>query len=74
MFFLSFKQQRGHVFLTAYWNFFCLELIPIRIGMPWMPIPIRVWIWQNDADPTRSSSGSWSTTLQKTLVPMKAGK
>jgi hypothetical protein len=30
----------------------CSELIPIRIGMPWMPIPIR----QNDADPTRSGS------------------
>jgi hypothetical protein len=26
----------------------------IRIGMPWMPIPIR--IRQNDADPTRSGS------------------
>jgi hypothetical protein len=29
----------------------CLELKPIRIGMPCMPIPIR--IRQNDADRTR---------------------
>jgi hypothetical protein len=26
--------------------------ILIRIGKPWMPI--LVWIWQNDADPTGS--------------------
>jgi hypothetical protein len=32
----------------------CLELIPIRIGRPRMPIRIR----QNDADPTRLRSGS----------------
>jgi hypothetical protein len=31
---------------------FCFEFIPIRFGMPWMPIRIR----QNDADPTRSGS------------------
>jgi hypothetical protein len=41
-----------------------LELIPIRIGririgMPWMPIPSR--IWKNNADPIPSLSGS--TTL-----------
>ncbi len=39
--------------------FICLELIPIRIGMTWVPIPIRSR--QNDADPTGSGSGSTTT-------------
>jgi hypothetical protein len=53
-------------------NFFiCLELIPVRIsrvriGMPWMPIPIL--IRQNDADPTRSGSGSTSLVIKVELA------
>ncbi len=35
-----------------------------RIGMPWMPIPIRMW--QKNADPTRSGSGS--TTLHNSTT------
>jgi hypothetical protein len=59
-------QYFGKVYFINF--FICLELIPnrfglIRIGMPWMSIPIRIQIRQNDADPTRSRSGS--TTLEK---------
>jgi hypothetical protein len=32
--------------------YMCLQLIPIPIGTPWMPIRMR----QNDADSTRSGS------------------
>jgi hypothetical protein len=47
----------------------CMALIQIwigriRIGMPWMPMPI--WIQQNDADPTRFGSGS--SAQERTLV------
>jgi hypothetical protein len=33
-----------------------IRISRIRIGMPWMLILIQIWIWQNDADPTRSGS------------------
>ncbi len=48
--------------------FICLALtgLPIRIGMPWMPI--RIQIRQNDADPTRSGS----TTLES-VSPNRKG-
>jgi len=52
----------------VYKLFICLELIPIlgriRIGMPWMPIPIR--IRQNYVDPTRPVYGS--TTLTSAIA------
>ncbi len=44
--------------------FTCLELIPIRIGMPWMPIPIRKMIRHNDADPTRSGLHNTETEFK----------
>jgi hypothetical protein len=37
-------------------------------GMPWMPI--RIWIRQNDSDPTRFGSGS--TTLES-VSPKRNG-
>jgi hypothetical protein len=43
-----------HIKFFDYLVLICLEFIPIRIGMPWMPIPFL--IRQNDADPTRSGS------------------
>ncbi len=42
---------------------------PDRIGIPWMSIQIRIRIWQDDADPTRSISGS--TTV---FVPVCWGR
>ncbi len=54
--------------------FICLELLlirigRIRIGMPWMPIPIR----QNEADPTWFLSGGYlpfikNYSLMRTIV------
>jgi hypothetical protein len=72
MFFFSHQWQMCHdfkyfeqhieVFIKKVKNTCALELIPIWIGMTWMPIP--TWIRQNDADPT----GSGSTPLSKIIT------
>ncbi len=66
---LSFLQKNVQYFGQSeeiFWKKYILSLhlvewvqIWIRIGRPWIPISIRIWIGHNVADP----SGSGSTTL-----------
>jgi hypothetical protein len=53
----------------VYQLFHMPSIEPIRIGriqisIPWLPIPIRI----HYADPTRSASGSGSTTLHEIVL------
>jgi hypothetical protein len=49
--------QHNEIFEKKVFKFsVCLESTSIRIGLPWMPLPISIWIRQNDADPIRSCS------------------
>jgi hypothetical protein len=69
---IKYFRQHNEILWTKYRkfiNFFiCLTMIPIRygrirIGMPWMSARIQ----QNDADPTRSATGSESGSITMQL-------
>jgi hypothetical protein len=50
------------------------ELIQIRIGMPWLPIPTQILIRQNDADPTDPDPKHCNTEPKILVNPSKKKK